>query len=103
MDYFLGSGGPGLNDYMLRGSVTPAKGWKLNGDLHIFQTNQDYTSVKDGTLTKSLGNEIDLSVAKKRKAVTFVAGLSLFLPSEDWKGVDADPALWGYLQTIVGF
>ena len=103
MDYFLASGAAGLNDYMLRGSVTPAKGWKVKGDLHIFQTNQDYTSVEDGSLTKSLGSEIDLSVTKKRQAVTFVAGLSIFMPSEDWKGADADPSLWGYLQTIVGF
>jgi hypothetical protein len=27
----------------------------------------------------------------------------VFLPSEDWKGDDADPGLWGYLQLLVFF
>lgn len=104
MDYFLGSNQAGLMDIMFRAKLDPIPGWTLKGDFHYFTTAQDYYSaLDDTTLTKNVGMEFDFSVSTTRIAgVNFVAGTSLFLPSEDFAGmVDPEIGFWTYTQAIV--
>ena len=104
MDYFLGSNQAGLIDIMFRAKLDPTPGWTLKGDLHYFTTAVDYISDLDGTTeTKDVGMEFDFSVSTTRVAgVDLVAGASVFMPKEDWVGMD-DPEVgfWAYTQAIV--
>lgn len=104
MDYFVGSPMTGLNDLYLKASIQPCKKMKFNGHFHMFQTNVDYASVVDGSMTKSLGSEIDFSVTRKcYDRFKLDAGVSAFMPSEDWRGKDADTSLWMYIQATTLF
>jgi len=102
MDYFLGSGDAGLMDLMLRARTPIAHGWLLKVDLHSFSTAEDYAGTAGAT--KSLGTEVDVTVATKRiEGVALTAGASAFMPSEDWRGPDADTAFWFYTMFTAGF
>jgi len=106
MDYFLGSNSAGLIDLMLRGKVSPAPGWLLKGDFHLFTTAQDYTDPLDNTrLTKDVGIEIDLTVVTTTvKGVSLAGGASFFLPKDSWAGsTDPETGIWLYQMTTVNF
>jgi hypothetical protein len=102
MDLFTPSNTEGLMDVYLRQGLSPAKDWTLAGDVHLFRTAAGYRSVKDGKETKARGLELDVlaRTTKLQKAILEVGG-SVFFPSEDWQGKDADPALWGYAMVTV--
>ncbi len=105
MDYFVSSNPGGLMDLMLRGSVDPAPGWTIKGDLHYFSTAQDYVSPIDTSLTKDVGIEFDLTVSTTRVAgVELLAGASIFLPQEAFAGMtDPDPGFWAYSMATLDF
>jgi hypothetical protein len=98
MDYFLASTPEGLIDLYLRQSLKPGQWW-FGLDAHLFRTGAEYASRVDNENTSAVGIELDATaksppVGKAR----FQFGGSLFLPSEDWAGQDADPGFWGYLM-----
>jgi hypothetical protein len=102
MDLFVSSDIEGLIDLYLRNKLKLESGWILGGDIHYFQTAQDYMSVVDGTETSSVGVEVDLTArtpAIGKAAVQL--GASAFFPAEDFAGEDADPGLWGYVMVTV--
>jgi len=106
MDYFITSDTTGLNDIFFNLKVKcllmENTYWKLA--FHNFTTGVDYASVVDSSKTNALGNEIDLVLTRKiRSNLTCQAGLGYFMPSEDWKGNNADNALWAFLQLHAKF
>ncbi|MBD3257879.1 hypothetical protein GF377_05555, partial [candidate division GN15 bacterium] len=103
MDYFLSSTEYGLIDLMLRGQVAPTDGWLLKADIHFFSAAAD-RQIGPNQTSKSIGSEIDLTVSTTRvRGVTIVGGASVFLPSDDFAGEDADPGLWTYGMLIADF
>lgn len=105
MDYFVSSNTLGLMDLMLRGKVDPTPGWTIKGDFHYFSTAQDYTSPIDGSATKDVGIEVDLTASTTRVAgVNLMAGASIFLPKEASAGMkDPDPGIWAWSMATVNF
>jgi len=104
MDLFTGSPMHGLNDLFFKGEFRPDDMFSFNGHFHYFMSNVDYSSVVDGSDTKSIGTEIDI-FAKIRPydRFTLQVGGSTFMASEDWLGEDADASYWLYLQTTASF
>jgi len=104
MDFFTGTQQAGLMDIYLRGKIAPSENTLARLDFHIFNTMQDYASAVDGKNTKSVGNELDLTLtcnAVSSSKINF--GYSVFMPSEDWLGTGADNANWFYLQWLTNF
>ncbi len=101
MDYFVGAGSfaRGLQDVALSASVRPKDKLKLAVDVHNF------TSVETPDGADSLfGQEIDVTATYTyNSAMSIVAGVSAFLPGDDFAGSDADNAYWGYLSMVVNF
>ncbi|MFQ5606423.1 MAG: alginate export family protein [Candidatus Zixiibacteriota bacterium] len=115
MDYFLASNREGLIDLMLRGKVDPTNGWTLGADIHYFSLAKDGFD-RLGAATKSLGVEVDVTVATTRiKGMKFQSGLSLFFASETSALIpgssfftaatlaDPDPGAWAYMQWVANF
>jgi hypothetical protein len=111
MDYFVPArvaGKPyenaGLVDLILRGELTPATQWKINGDFHYFMTAVDYVDFADME-TKDVGMEIDLSISTTSVAgVNISAGGSAFFPKESFAGVEnPDPGYWLYSMVTADF
>ncbi len=101
MDYFIGPGSfaKGLQDIGLSLSVMAKEDLKLSVDLHQFSG----TEVASG-LDDVYGQEIDVTLNYKyNSAMTIVAGVSAFMPGDDFVGADPDNAYWGYISTIVNF
>jgi len=101
MDLFLGSNSGGLMDLYGKGAYFAPHAWKLQVHAHLFQTAEDFT-LADNSSSSSLGAEIDFFATKKDIGrAQFDVGGSVFFPSEDWQGSDADPALWGFMSWTV--
>ena len=99
MDYFIGAGSfaRGLQDLGLSFGMKANDQTSISIDLHNFSAPQAPAGADD-----VLGNEIDFTVNHKyNSALTIVAGLSAFMPGDDFGGEDT--AFWGYLSTIVNF
>ena len=106
MDYFVESNLAGLMDLMLRGQISPAPGWLLKGDFHLFTTAQNYIDPLDNTrTTKDVGMEIDITlITKTIKGVSMAGGASFFLPKDSWAGMrDPETGIWLYQMTTVNF
>lgn len=102
MDLFVPSKVEGLFDFYLRQTASPWDKVTIGGDLHYFRTHREYTSGYTGNETNSVGAELDLYLRTVRiENATVEIGGAVFLPSEDWQGPDADPALWGYTMITV--
>jgi len=120
MDYFLNipvhNKGLGLTDIVVGLKASPMPKHMIKVDFHIFNTAEDYT-LADGTTTATdLGNEIDITMARKyNNNVKFVVGYSMFTPGDVTKdagfdklaGVGAnkgqDSASWIYWMAVVNF
>jgi len=101
MDYFIGAGSfaRGLQDIGVSVSVMAKEGLKLTVDFHQFSGPE-----VDSAFDSTYGQEIDVTaVYSYNSAMSIVAGVSAFMPGDDFAGADADNAFWGYLSTIVNF
>jgi hypothetical protein len=103
MDLFVSTPEQGLMDIFLRTSIQPHAKIGLALDFHHFKTMEDYTFlyyVNGATYTDestALGQEFDFTAkAKVYDGLMLQAGASLFFPSDDWKGDDADMGAWFY-------
>jgi hypothetical protein len=103
MDLFVTTPPEGLSDLFLRTSIQPHERIYLAMDFHHFNTTQDYTFVvyENGypmiDESNSLGQEFDFTArANVYDGLMLQAGASLFFPSDDWKGEDADMGAWFY-------
>jgi hypothetical protein len=105
MDYFLDipvhTFGLGLMDIHATFSVKPSAKTSLALKYHNFQAAKDYTLLS-GSTSKNFGSEFDLTFnLKYNKALTFVAGASLFAPGDIFKERRGeDSSSWFYLMTI---
>ena len=112
MDYFpmslgylgLNTLSLGLTDIHVKLAIQPLESTKIKVAFHSFRLSQDYT-LTDGSTTRDLLNEIDLTVNHRYSAnVSFVGGVSLAMPGDfvkTWQG--EDNATWAYLMTVVNF
>jgi len=99
MDYFIGAGSfaRGLQDIGLSFGMKANDQTSVSLDLHNFTAPQAPSGFDN-----ALGQEIDFTVNHKyNSALTLVAGLSAFMPGDDFGGEDT--AFWGYLSSIVNF
>ena len=99
MDYFVGAGSfaRGLQDMGVSFGIKPNAKTSVNVDLHNFTAPQAPT-----TIDSALGQEIDVTLNYKyNSALSIVAGVSAFMPGDDFGG--EDNAFWGYLSSIVNF
>ncbi len=95
MDYFIASNTDGLLDLIGRFSTTPIEGWKFGADLHYFRSADPATD---------LGGELDLYASTSRiQGVNWTSGASVFVPSEEFGGENADPGFWLYTMFTVNF
>lgn len=106
MDYFLNiprdTYGLGLMDIHVKGSIVPAKKFKVALALHMFNANADYT-LNDGSTSTSFGSEADITLFYKYSSnVNFVGGVSYFAPGEIFKEEKGeDSSTWTYLMAVV--
>ncbi|MFH2004225.1 MAG: alginate export family protein [Bacteroidota bacterium] len=106
MDYFtnnpLHTGNLGLIDFRGGFSFEPIHKLNIKFDLHLFNTQEEYTLNNDLTSTQ-FGTEGDLTVKYiYSQNVVFQTGASMFIPGEifeDTKG--KDNSSWFYLMTVV--
>ncbi|MBZ0263674.1 alginate export family protein [bacterium] len=110
MDYFLNPNGStaasnpikekGLRDLFGGLKITPMEDAHVMIAVHNFATSTDYQSVIAANgKTSAIGNEIDLVADFKLKEnLGVAAGYSMFMPSENWKGSNADYSHWMWLQ-----
>jgi alginate export protein len=124
MDNFITANGSetlalGLVDYVVKTSITPAKGWTLKADLHHFTTAESVqantnlsNSTPGGSDSNDLGQELDLTLVHKYNANTTIsAGYSKYWQTSAFELVNANasstatvtPADWAYLQFHVKF
>ncbi len=107
MDFFVTQPSYGLNDFYLTGAFRPDKNTSVELHGHLFMSNVDFTTIaEDGSSDKSssIGQEIDAFVKQQLyDDFSWQLGASMFFPSEDWRGPDADPAYWLYLMTTASF
>lgn len=106
MDYFTGSGNQGLRDIFvdlkMKCILTEDAYWKLT--FHNFTSHAKYASEVDNSEANVLGNEIDLTFTYEiQDNLKLHSGVGYFMPSEDWKGEDADNSLWAFLQLQAHF
>jgi len=101
MDYFKSDTGIkalGLQDYVIRAGVNPSKNILCAVDVHHFTVVKDFSSAVDGSSANTLGQEIDATLKYAvRKGLIAELGLDFFLPSEDWRGSDADLSTFFYM------
>lgn len=93
--------GRGLRDLALKGTLSPAKGWKLSADLHSFAVMADA-----GMSEARLGEELDLTASYRYSAnATWVAGLSYVNAGDGLAEIGRldDNLLWAYVMTDVRF
>lgn len=101
MDYFTCSSSTllGLKSFILRCGLEPTEKFTIQADLHWFSYGKDYTSLKDGSGKKFLGNEIDItSGIFLREGLSAIIGFDMFFPSKHWKGNDAEPGYFYYMS-----
>ncbi|MFC2150630.1 alginate export family protein [Calditrichota bacterium] len=106
MDYFIndnpigGGTNPGLTDIMVKAYVSPWETGKVGLGFHMFSTGEDFASnAPGGGTATALGNEIDLFYMNDySETLTGEAGVSMFMPSEDWQGASPDNSMWIYIQ-----
>ncbi len=107
MDLFknpYGIASRGMQDYLVSTGVAPVKSLQLQADIHYFCTEQPYVSVETGDDAHELGYELDLMLNWNiREGVKAKAAYMTFLPSDDWKGEDADPAGFSYMALVASF
>ncbi|MFH0765812.1 MAG: alginate export family protein [Calditrichota bacterium] len=104
MDLFVESNSEGLRDIFVKAAVNPMPGFGATLAIHNFATSEKYASFKDGSEVTALGNEIDLDLEMMiRPNLSCCMWLGYFIPSEDWKGSDADDAMWIYAQMQMTF
>ncbi len=100
MDYFknpFAEPALGLQAYVARAGVSPAKDLSIKADCHYFRTEQPYVSLDDGEDAHELGVELDVTMVWKiRKGVSAEGGFDFFWPTDDWQGPDADTATFIY-------
>ncbi len=111
MDLFLnsvngGTGGLGLTDFAIKGSLQPMPGWTFKAAYHWFDTEADPADNADD----SLGTELDLALVHKYNANTVItAGYSFFEADQLFRDVNNprdgtdDSADWVYVQLDVKF
>ncbi len=98
MDFFVDGMDEGITDIFFKLSAMPMPGTYLALTFHNFATGQDYDSVVDGEEVTALGNELDIDLKMHlKKNLALMAGMGMFMPAEEWKGSDADNAMWYYL------
>lgn len=95
--------GRGLTDLYGRAAFNFARHWRAGIDLHLFGTSQQYTSLKDGSDTRTIGSELDAWVKlSEYKGIAWEYGASLFFVSEDFVGAGRETTqFWGYSQLQV--
>jgi Alginate export len=95
MDEFVINPPSGLIDLFIRMSIAPNERMVIALDIHHFQSAQDYQFGSDDT--KSIGQELDFTgKCKIYDGLGCQMGVSLFFPSDDWRGDEADMATWFY-------
>lgn len=98
-DIFDDGTNPGVRDIFVNAIVNSPfmEGCHLELEFHLFNTMQDFVSA--GEEVNGLGNELNVvRVQKMDNGLEWQLGLGYFMPSEDWKGADADNALWAFIQ-----
>ncbi len=111
MDLFLnsryhGTGGLGLTDFAIKGSLQPMPGWTFKAAYHWFDTEADPANGADD----DLGTELDLALVHKYNANTVISvGYSFFEADDLFRAVNNpkdgtdDDADWVYVQLDVKF
>ncbi|MCP4725483.1 MAG: hypothetical protein GY863_10625, partial [bacterium] len=94
----------GLRSIILRGGFEPVENCILQIDFHRFSFAESYISLKDGSSSNSIGQEIDItSDYLMRDGLSVRFGLDMFFPSEHWKGNNTDPGLFSFVSIKVEF
>lgn len=110
------AGASNLRDQCAGISTTPAKGWTLQAEGHVFRLDQPRDVWVDdagttlrrsaaGTAGNTLGRELDASLRwDTRGKVSILAGASRFWAGDFVRSTGGGTDLnWGYLQLAVGF
>ncbi len=88
----------GLMDIGLKLLYPVNDSWSAMGEFHSFATVEEYAADKT-----ALGSEIDLSGKYVDGGFAWQTGLSMFSPSEDRAGPNADSQNWLYTQATMSF
>ncbi|MDO9695696.1 MAG: alginate export family protein [Candidatus Latescibacteria bacterium] len=88
----------GLMDIGLKAHYPVNDSWSVMGEFHSFATVEEYAADKT-----ALGTEIDLSGKYVDGGFAWRTGLSMFSPSEDRVGPNADSQNWLYTQATMSF